>query len=149
LPRTYEKAEPASVSLAEPDLHRTSNQQALLIEDNPEVAEVAASYLSELGFEVEHTLDADEALRKLRTKRYDLALSDIVMPGGLSGFDLARTLRNHHPELPIVLASGYSEKAGEAVAEGFILLSKPYSAAALSRAIEIAQSQKGRFRNPA
>ena len=93
-------------------------------------------------FSVVRASNTDEALRKLRDGPFDLALSDIVMPGGLSGLDLARTLREHHPELPLVLATGYSERASEAVAQEFVLISKPFSLSALARAIQHARLQK-------
>jgi CheY-like chemotaxis protein len=84
----------------------------------------------------------DAALRKLRDSSFDLVLSDIVMPGGLSGLDLAHTLRDNHGELPLVLATGYSEKATQAQEEGFILLSKPYALRSLALAIVAARKQK-------
>ena len=47
-------------------------------------------------------------------------MSDIVMSGGMSGLDLARALREHHPELPVLLATGYSQYAPQVVKEGFV-----------------------------
>jgi two-component system NtrC family sensor kinase len=70
----------------------------------------------------------------------ELVMSDIVMPGGMSGLELARTLREHRPELPVVLATGYSQYALQVVKEGFTLVEKPYRrdvlAASLRAAIE-------------
>jgi two-component system NtrC family sensor kinase len=142
LPRSHERVEAASPQMAGPALRLAQGERALLVEDNDEVAEVATAYLSQLGFSVVRASNADEALRKLRDGAFDLALSDIVMPGGLNGLDLARTLREHHPELPLVLATGYSERASAAVAEEFVLISKPFSLSALTRAIQHARSQK-------
>ena len=65
----------------------------------------------------------------------------IVMPGGLSGLDLAHAVREHHNELPLVLASGYSDRANEALRAGFVLLPKPYTSAALAEAIETARTR--------
>jgi two-component system NtrC family sensor kinase len=142
LPRSYERVETMAPQLAGPAVHLAQGERALLVEDNDEVAQVGAGYLTQLGFSVVHAAHADEALRKLRDGRFELALSDIVMPGGLNGLDLARTLREHHPELPLVLATGYSERASEAVAEGFVLISKPFSLPTLTRAIQTARRQK-------
>ncbi len=56
----------------------------------------------------------------------DLVLSDIVVPG-MSGLELARLIREHRPEISVILASGYSDKAAVATQEGFTLIRKPYS----------------------
>jgi two-component system NtrC family sensor kinase len=75
---------------------------------------------------------AMEALNKRHD--IDLVLSDIVMPG-MSGLELGRLVRQHHPGIPVILASGYSEKAAAATAEGFLLIRKPYSPATLQRSL--------------
>jgi two-component system, NtrC family, sensor kinase len=59
-------------------------------------------------------------------------LSDIVMPG-ISGLELGRLVREYHPEIRMVLASGYSDKAAVATEEGFTLIRKPYSPETLHR----------------
>ena len=64
----------------------------------------------------------------------DLVFSDIVMPG-MSGLELGRLIRQHHPETPVVLASGYSDRAALALEEGFTLLQKPYSLEALRKSL--------------
>jgi two-component system NtrC family sensor kinase len=70
-------------------------------------------------------------------------MSDIVMPGGMSGLELARTLREHRPELPVISATGYSQYAMQVMIEGFTLVEKPYRrevlAASLRTAIERAR----------
>ena len=142
LPRTAEQVvasdDPKSLNF----VRARAGQRALLVEDNDEVADVAAGYLAQLGYRVERAAHADSALRKLRDDSFDLVLSDIVMPGGLNGLDLAHAVRDHHPELPLVLVSGYSDKANLALHAGFILLTKPYTAAALAEAIESARTRK-------
>ena len=59
---------------------------------------------------------------------------DIRLPG-MSGLELGRLIREHHPETPVVLASGYSDRAAAAIEEGFILLQKPYSLDALRKSL--------------
>jgi DNA-binding NtrC family response regulator len=73
-----------------------------------------------------------------RGNRVDLVLSDIVMPGGMSGIDLARTIRERYPQLPMLLTTGYSAAAREAAEEGFIILSKPFRISTLERVIRSA-----------
>jgi DNA-binding NtrC family response regulator len=85
--------------------------------------------------------DGKAALATLdRSLTIELVMSDIVMPGGMSGLELARTLREQRPELPVVLATGYSQYALQVVKEGFTLVEKPYRrdllAASLRSAIE-------------
>ena len=60
------------------------------------------------------------------------------MPGGLSGLDLARTLRNRRPKLPVILTTGYSSYASEVTAEGFALIEKPYRRDVLAASLRLA-----------
>jgi PAS domain S-box-containing protein len=99
----------------------------LLVEDNPQVAEVVTSLLAERGHSVTHAENADEALGMLEAGvTFDLVFSDLVMPGERDGLDLARVVRERWPELPLLLATGYSDAANRATQEGFTLLIKPY-----------------------
>jgi len=142
LPRSTE-APPALHELAELNLPKVAaGERALLVEDNDDVAEVATRYLTEFGYRVERAADTNDAFKKLREGKFQLALSDIVMPGGLDGLDLARVIREYHPELPLILATGYSDKAEQSQREGFFLLPKPYSLSTLAHAINVARGQK-------
>jgi two-component system NtrC family sensor kinase len=108
----------------------------LLVEDSNEVAAVSAEYLEQLGYGVDHAANGSEALRKLQGRQpYTLVLSDILMPGSLAGLELARIVREHHSEIPILLVTGYSDKAQQAVHDGFPVVRKPYDLEILSRAI--------------
>ena len=57
------------------------------------------------------------------------------MPGSVSGLELARAVRQNHPDIPILLTTGYSQKAQQAVSEGFVILPKPYDLQSLSNAL--------------
>ena len=106
------------------------------MEDDPLVAEVVASALQGAGCDIVRARTADEALALLRERGgapFDAVFSDIVMPGSLSGIDLAGILRREQPQLPVVLASGYSERAP--LASDVIVLSKPYSIETLVRTL--------------
>jgi PAS domain S-box-containing protein len=110
----------------------------LLVEDDDAVRAVTESLLSELGCRVETAINGVEALRRVgRGVDFDLVLSDIVMPGGVSGVDLARRLRAAHPDLPVVLTTGYSgEKLDDAEeAEAWPILRKPFRAEQLSAVV--------------
>jgi PAS domain S-box-containing protein len=106
----------------------------LLVEDNPDVASVSISLLEQLGYTVRRVADAEAALRAIEHDGVDLVFSDIVMPGKMDGLALAHRLREIHPSLPILLATGYSDAAVN-VRGDFPILRKPYEIHELSQAI--------------
>ena len=106
----------------------------LLVEDNPEVASVSTALLEQLGYTVRKVADADAALREIERDGIDLVFSDIIMPGKMDGLGLARRLKEIRPELPILLATGYSDAAVN-VRGHFPILRKPYEIHQLSDAI--------------
>lgn len=117
----------------------------LLIEDDEAVARVVVAMLQMIGYRARHVRDARTALALLLGgQRFDLVFSDIMMPGGMSGLDLARRVRQHFPALPILLASGYSRAAAEVDREGFSLIAKPFRADALSDAVREAIDRHAR-----
>jgi CheY-like chemotaxis protein len=108
--------------------------RVLIVEDDTLLAELAAGMLGELGFDGVVTHSAKEALEQLASgDRPKLIFSDIVMPGGISGIELARKVRDRFPELPILLTTGYSEEVGGS--HGFPVLQKPYELEALAGAL--------------
>ncbi len=120
----------------------------LLVEDDAEVAEVTVELLRNIGLEAIRAHDAKAALAALDgDPTIELAMSDIVLSGGMSGLDLARMLRERRPELPVLLATGYSQYASQVVEEGFTLVEKPYRrdvlAALLHSAVERTRHARG------
>ncbi|ABD07965.1 periplasmic sensor hybrid histidine kinase [Rhodopseudomonas palustris HaA2] len=135
LPRSTESpildADVAEAASLQPSKQAT----LLLVEDHPDVAAVAADYAEQCGFTVVTVGTAEAAIELLnKRKDIDLVFSDIVMPG-MSGLELGRLIREHHPETPVVLASGYSDRSASALSEGFPLLQKPYTLDALRKAL--------------
>lgn len=116
---------------AAPGCQDRRRDHVLLVEDNAEVAEIRKERLEELGFSVTRAPELATALAILRsTTRIDLIFSDIVMPGGMTGLDLARAVRQEFgAAIPVVLATGYSDVAHQAAAEGFPLLRKLFDLA--------------------
>lgn len=95
---------PSSVSTTEADSRRT----ILLVEDHEDVRRMMQRILERDGFHVVSVGSAPEALAQIeRMASPDLVLTDIAMPGGMSGLQLARVLMEHDPDLPIVFTSGY------------------------------------------
>jgi CheY-like chemotaxis protein len=86
-----------------------------------------------IGFEVLHVTSAAEALCMLADSRsVDIVLSDVMMPGGMSGLELAHELKRRRPDLPVILTTGYAEAAAGIETDGFGLLLKPYRLEALA-----------------
>ena len=113
----------------------------LLVEDDTEVAQATTELLRDIGLQVMWVRDGKAALAKFeRDPTIEMVMSDIVMPGGISGLELARAMREHHPGLPVLLTTGYSQYAPQGEKDGFILVEKPYRrdvlAASIRRAIE-------------
>ena len=98
----------------------------LLVEDDREVAALTSEMLDSIGYEVTHVASPAAALGALANgRRFDVVFSDVMMPGGMSGVDLAREIKRRRPDMPIILATGYIEAARDAVAEGLEVLSSP------------------------
>lgn len=116
----------------------------LLVEDDPSVAEATQDLLHNMGFDTSWAGDGTAALTFVENDpKLALVLSDVVMPGGVSGLDLARTLRDRRPELPVILTTGYSRRASEVVAEGFPLIEKPYRRDVLAALLRSALEKRG------
>jgi CheY-like chemotaxis protein len=104
----------------------------LLIEDNPEVAQVSAALLAQLGYEVVTAVNAEHALEVLAGgRRVDLVFTDVVMPG-MDGIALARKLGELHPHLPVLVTTGYANAAEKV---DLPILRKPYDIGDLGRAV--------------
>lgn len=108
--------------------------RVLVVEDDTLVAELAAGMFGELGFEATVAHSAREALDRLAGgEKPRLIFSDMLMPGGISGLELARKIRDRFPDLPILLTTGYSEQV--AGSHGFPVLQKPYELDSLALAL--------------
>lgn len=113
----------------------------LLVEDELPVRDLTAELLKRRGYRVLKAADADEALRIWETCGVvpDLLLTDVVMPGTMSGHDLARTLQCLNPDLKVIYTSGYSPDVIREAMErepGVVFLPKPYHPQALFQAIQ-------------
>nr|WP_206051224.1 ATP-binding protein [Neorhizobium sp. T7_12] len=140
LPRSSKEPGPDQHHLV--DLHVARRRPAsagsvLLVEDDDEVAALVSEMLEDLGFQVVRAATAAAALGALANgRRIDLVFSDIMMPGGMNGVELAKEIRSRRMDLPILLTSGYSEAAKQAAeSQGIKILRKPYQLAELSEAL--------------
>ncbi|MGA7804866.1 ATP-binding protein [Bradyrhizobium sp.] len=130
LPRDRNSPQPDRPTLADVGGSGT----VLLVEDNPDVASATTSLLEQLGYTVRLVSDAEAALREIERESFDLVFSDIIMPGAMDGLGLARRLKVIRPDLPVLLATGYSDAAAT-VRGDFSILRKPYEIHQLSQAI--------------
>ena len=140
LPRTQELPAPSTAPMKAEAAPRRAGT-VLVVEDSPEVAEVATAYFQQLGYMVKQVASANEALELLaKDAKIDLVFSDILMPGGMNGLELGHAIRRRDAAMPVLLATGYSDSARDAVEQGFIVLQKPFDLAALEQALREART---------
>nr|WP_087574196.1 ATP-binding protein [Sphingomonas sp. CDS-1] len=136
---------PAKVSdrLTEP-VAAFGKPRILLVEDDDTVADTVGGMLMALGYEAERVDNGDEALRRLEGNvDFSLILSDMIMPGEVSGMELALKIRQLWPHLGTMLMTGYSAAAASAAKEGIPLLAKPFTIQDLSVQLMTALDQSG------
>lgn len=119
----------------------------LVVEDNVEVGTFTVQSLKDLGFFPVFASNANQALAELAidADRFDVVFSDVVMPG-MSGIELGTEIRTLHPDLPVVLTSGYSHVLAEKGPESFELIHKPYSIEQLSQLLYKVSAYRRRAR---
>jgi len=109
-----------------------SSGTVLVVEDEPGVRDVAVEMLKFSGFNVVEAVDAASGLEQFnQNPDIDLVFSDVIMPGGTSGIEMAKEILAQNPNTPILLATGYSAKADALVntaarSDNIGVLSKPY-----------------------
>lgn len=134
LPRSTDAVaapEPAAASDVAGDL---SGLRVLCVEDDPDVVASTLALLQGMGASVALAHNADAALER-DLANFDLVLSDVMMPGSMDGIGLARQLDLHHPDLPVVLCSGYMLEPERLQSLRVEFLRKPYGLSELVDAI--------------
>jgi len=112
----------------------------LVVEDEQSVRKTVVMCLKLKGYQVFEAVDGPEALQQWsnRLADIDLLLTDMIMPGGLTGLDLIDAFLKLKPELPAIIMSGYSSEiafSGVPVREGFSYLPKPCDASELTKVV--------------
>ncbi len=131
----------ASTAAAPSSFAALPSSAILVVEDNEDVGAFAETLLTELGHRVTRARTGEEALDLARAGKFDVVLSDVVMPG-MGGLRLAEMLAEEQPHLPVVLATGYSQEINQAGSGGRPVILKPYRLATLSEALASAMRQK-------
>jgi two-component system cell cycle sensor histidine kinase/response regulator CckA len=124
----------------EPGVSTSARGTILVVEDEAAVRSLVCTVLRRQGYRVIGATTGVEALEFWRqcAGQVDLLLTDMVMPGGLSGRDLAERVRAENPKLPVIYSSGYSAELADPEPdqmEGVAFLTKPYEPASLTAAV--------------
>ncbi len=121
-------------------LGRPLECRVLVVEDNSEVAAAIRPVLETLGCQVVHFAAAAPALEWLdgQPRAIDVVLTDVVMPGAMDGLGLAQRVRERHPQLGLVVMTGYAEQLDHITRQGFTVLAKPWTASHLAQALRAA-----------
>lgn len=134
LPRSHEQPVKAVSASASHEEAPRGTGTILVVEDNDMVLEYAITLISELGYRVLHATTGRDALALIeRGEPVDLLFTDVVMPQGMSGIELAREVQRRRPEIKILVTSGY---AGRAALDGggeFMSIAKPYRSTELAK----------------
>jgi CheY-like chemotaxis protein len=118
----------------------------LLVEDEVLVRMLAADVLSEAGFTVLESTNAEEALTLLEARPdVQVLFTDVNMPGALDGLGLAQTVHEQSPGIGILIGSGRIRPAPGELSPGTRFIAKPYAPSALTDAVRaVARGQQGR-----
>jgi signal transduction histidine kinase/ActR/RegA family two-component response regulator len=142
LPRSQE-LQPVDSAQRTSTIAKLSSERILLVEDELEVQELSRSILRNQGYDVIVANNGQEAIERLRTdKPFDLLFTDIVLPGGMSGFDIASNAVLIQPNIKILYTTGYprsilapDDKHQGTSEQSDNVLTKPYRREALLKAI--------------
>lgn len=99
--------------------------RVLVVEDDLFVREIVVEALHDAGLDVIQASDGQEALTWCRQRVADVLVTDIRLPGGIDGWQIAECCREHDPFLPVIYATGFSPVEARPVS-GSLILSKPY-----------------------
>lgn len=130
LPLAREESQPQQGGVIDAGLLKQYSGTILLVEDDSGVRDVATQMLLEAGFQVIAANDGNSGLERFNNNpNIDLVFSDIMMPGGMNGIDMAKRILAEKPTTPILLATGYTQqilkdKLDET--DSIICISKPY-----------------------
>ena len=142
LPRAAEVSQDTGV-VAEAVPLSENSEVVLVVEDNPDVRELTMQRVEGLGYVVREAENGRAAVAILKSgEAIDIVLSDIVMAGGLSGYELGRWVQANRPGIPVLLTTGYAAEEARPDAADFPILRKPYKRAELANALRDALASR-------
>jgi len=120
------------------DYRKADTETVLIVEDEPDLLDVASSLFMSMGYDVMTATSGQEAMQALASRDVDILFTDIVMPDGINGIDLAAYTREHYPHINVMLASGYPQpalKLDRGKLGDFAFVAKPYRLSDLARSL--------------
>ena len=118
----------------------TGTEKILFVEDDEKLRSLVVRTLKGLGYQVAEAANGVDALKKWEEHNgeYDLLLTDMVMPEGMSGLELAQIIQRKNPTLKVIISSGYSNtlnSMSQDLSPGITLLPKPYGIPTIAKTI--------------
>lgn len=146
MPRSLEIANANNIVADAPEF-ATGSERILVLEDDLNVRKVVVSILSNQGYEVAEAEDGEDAINNLKNGgAYDLLFTDILLPGGMNGVEIAEEVKSIQPDIKILYTTGYAEntviRKGQ-LDPGVTLLQKPYPRAELLAKTRLALDNEG------
>ncbi len=142
LPRTLSGQNEDDNDIAEDVVKLGRGERVLVIEDNEELRELVVNQLASIGYETLDCGSGADALEILLMKEVDIVLSDVILPGGMTGVDIYRHVQKQYPEKPVLLMSGFAGTAFAAdknIPARANILFKPFTKVKLSAALDEAR----------
>jgi PAS domain S-box-containing protein len=121
--------------------HEDGNEVVLIVEDELDLMDAAASLFGSMGYDVVTASSAKEAIKQMAAREVDILFTDIIMPDGMDGIELATYTRAHFPKVQIIIASGFPLPAlnrQQLSVSDFTFVNKPYRLSDLARALRTA-----------
>ena len=127
---------------------KAKTRTVLVVEDDDDARATLAAMVTELGYRVVEAENGKSALPILQQERpVDILLSDVIMPGGMNGLDLAKAARKRRPDIRVLFVSGYDRTViarATRYDDSLKLLNKPFSLTDLSRELQaLLQDRRG------
>ena len=135
LPRAKDASSTIQKDLEKEFIAAKGHESILVVDDEVLLLTYVEQILKTWGYEVFCAKNAADALVILENNHIDLLFSDVVMPGGISGYDLAKKARENYPEIKVLITSGFADKVENSEKDMFELISKPYESKDLSKAL--------------
>lgn len=145
LPQSRESATPED-AVVDTSKFAPGSERILVVEDNANLRKLPTGILRRHGYEIVEAGDGKEALDHMsNSTAFDLLFTDIVLPGGMSGMDIAVEATRLHPNIKVLYTTGYAKKAiiqGSSLEEGMALINKPYRRAELLEKVRLVLDSK-------
>jgi signal transduction histidine kinase len=127
LPKATQKAD-AEMEDLQPEAIPAGSERILVVEDNNDLLDLTSGMLATSGYQVRCARNGSEAIRMLQSEEFDFLLSDIVMPNGINGIEVAREARRLNKGIKVLLASGYARDVLERhqAVDEFPIIDKPF-----------------------